>query len=1650
MITVTFQRNIFDVGSRESYVVAADEPKALRDVLPSGCEAGDGSIMVTVDGEERVDGEVAPGSLVAVWVKPGLAAVAALPWWGQLLFVIGTTAASNLIQKHLAPKAEQPVADDSTSESYRGFSNSYFPGGSIPLVFGLRRFAPPVVGQAIESSFGSWVLGGRETMKLLLCLGHGPIEGLGDLTGKVSKTEEMFALKSGNPINIDDRDAIGLKINGQPASNYSDVFVYWRTGEIEQDAITALGGFPDSSVDVTIEQDILEYSSSTDITEAGFPSGVYGSGSDIDAASGESLSHTMTDEADRMLLTISFPSGIYKDAGGGGTTTSSASFRLQYWPVDSGGTRTGDTVLLPEWTVTGDETSGQTIQFDAAFFSPNSYAGTSQFGYLACSGQSAHAKVTGPVDPDMLPANFQLSSALKFSAAAWLRPSTSGYPPTLKGQSYVVFSSRKGSMATSAGSLTTWPFWPRGASSSTSHAGVQLCIDRIVDLVGTNPDEHRVCLYVWEGATGRVWYSANIGASLTGWKHVGLSYSGATGVVTFYLDGTPLAASTQALGAGPTGVVLQEEGDFVLGHSGVPSGTMENFSGDLDLCEFILTERVEDDAWFQGLTTQFDYTGARTTTLASGMPGLAFGTYLSEEIASAKIESLAFPTSTTTGQVVDVVGSSLQAAPQTDAPLWTGDQGIPLRGRYHVELFRSDAVDDDPAVEMNKATWDQVTLITDEDFSHPGVAQLAVSIDADDQISNSRPDVSVLVRGVKVPRWDGASVQFPTFVTEWTRNPAWIALYLLTEEEVGLGAIWDRRTAINLTAWKAWADYCDEGVEDAAGTPAFFDGDPVSASADHPNGELHFKIGLLDASGVSTGEVVPSTWTIGHTLRIKTASDSSWEVASADDSVRLAITSMKWESDDTAANGYQHWVQIECDWTSSYSLPGVSNVTGTAVGFEARHECDLILDEKVADGWDTVLQVMRAARAAPIVLGDKLSVWVDRARPRDFLITQAQIVEGSYSKRWESNEERHNGLEYEFVDRNLDYEVQPWIEHHPSVSGEVDPREIRVAPPELLRGITRISEVRRHATFRLNQLHLLRVAHSFQLGPDGLGLAPGDRVGISHDVALSGESGRVFADVTTATEIELDRPVVVAFGSTYEIEVRSSGQVAVDGTELRQTVALDATMIPGSGTSTLAAGSTITLAGSGFTDFTPEQGDVYSFGETASSSEDAVVVRVTLDPASMLRTVEAVEYNASVYTDNEFGDLPADPGADLPSPPGNSGVGGGIKRPGSGSGSLGGALPTAKERTKSTVGGKPVSVVLVSWPIQEKATGGTNVYVGSLTNGARPTPRLVGRAAPGEASVEVSAKEFAQGERLRFFIQHISASGVGRSAHACPSVDMTFGGRMLTPAAPTITTPKSRNAQAAYSITFPPGRTPEGVEVRAGGWILGQKVAHALRDGDLVGEWVFGADNSVGAGAVTHYVRSLLPSGQVSSAATFENFDATPLGMAELDATAHEDAWASGVLDGLQIDSSTTPPHLKFTGSGLEGTFTTPEVDMTVAKRYFVEVSVEAEQVHPDTWADWTEPWDSRTMAGRLWEGPTGGSDALLSSLVIEWTPSETGTPATNFASVHPGVEHFRSAKFRVRVTRPTSAFDCRIRRFGVRVLSVADYEPGDIDGGSY
>ena len=113
--------------------------------------------------------------------------------------------------------------------------------------------------------------------------------------------------------------------------------------------------------------------------------------------------------------------------------------------------------------------------------------------------------------------------------------------------------------------------------------------------------------------------------------------------------------------------------------------------------------------------------------------------------------------------------------------------------------------------------WDSVNLITYDSHSYPGMALLALKVKASGQISD--PNVTILseCEQRKVGIWDGVMQEFPTFFNRYSQNPAWAALDLLIDTTYGLGNFITASKHVDLASFEAWADYCDELVDDGRG-----------------------------------------------------------------------------------------------------------------------------------------------------------------------------------------------------------------------------------------------------------------------------------------------------------------------------------------------------------------------------------------------------------------------------------------------------------------------------------------------------------------------------------------------------------------------------------------------------------------------------------------------------------------------------------------------------------------------------------------------------------------------------------------------------------------------------------------------------------------
>lgn len=130
--------------------------------------------------------------------------------------------------------------------------------------------------------------------------------------------------------------------------------------------------------------------------------------------------------------------------------------------------------------------------------------------------------------------------------------------------------------------------------------------------------------------------------------------------------------------------------------------------------------------------------------------------------------------------------------------------------RHDVQLERV-SVEPASASLVNKFFWDSVVETTTGAYTYPNKALLALELTAGEQLQ-AQPEVSVVVKGVRCRVWDGVSdPSSPVFVTQYTRNPFWQALEVLTNETWGMGATYSDAN-IDFANWCEEAPFADSSV----------------------------------------------------------------------------------------------------------------------------------------------------------------------------------------------------------------------------------------------------------------------------------------------------------------------------------------------------------------------------------------------------------------------------------------------------------------------------------------------------------------------------------------------------------------------------------------------------------------------------------------------------------------------------------------------------------------------------------------------------------------------------------------------------------------------------------------------------------------------
>lgn len=588
------------------------------------------------------------------------------------------------------------------------------------------------------------------------------------------------------------------------------------------------------------------------------------------------------------------------------------------------------------------------------------------------------------------------------------------------------------------------------------------------------------------------------------------------------------------------------------------SGSAAFAKSEFGLSEMVFYDGILESGWWSAQFNSGDSFGNWPTSSVASMVGQ--GQYSagcrivcpfddSEVVNTTFYKNLSATTDTGTTQATGAieivnVGNTVKTS---GSRVVTAQAGSTLKANYIVEIFAKYPTDDRDRWE-NTIEIRRLTTWATEVYSYPGIACVSTSIQGNDQISNSRPAITMGVLGRKVDVWDGQNAEYPTFINLWSNNPAWVALDILTNHEYGLGDVFSpdgTYTMLELPAFLEWAQFCDEGVPDAYGDFDFFGiatGAEPGLSIGYPD-RITLFFGIMDSTG-TLQQTMPVSWAVGKFVSITVVDpgvgmDPEWVTAYDQEggvnncTNLMEVVDIKWSSNTAGTYGWLTWVEVTLvfereTWPNGTGLVqdpstdpfpwsgGINYAStytgktrlGAATGYEKRCMFNYSFQSKGKDAWDGVLSIFQAGRAMPLKAGRRIMPIWDRPRDPVGLVGQGNIVKGSFEISYIDPRTVPNAIEIEILDADRDYLGQTIAVDHPSVQGTTEFQEIRKERINYT-GCTSRSQATREGIYRLNKYHSTVREAKFSVGPDCIHLMPGDRILVSHDVPEYGEGGRL-------------------------------------------------------------------------------------------------------------------------------------------------------------------------------------------------------------------------------------------------------------------------------------------------------------------------------------------------------------------------------------------------------------------------------------------------------------------------------------------------------------------------------------------------------------
>ena len=878
---------------------------------------------------------------------------------------------ASAISVMLMPKLDQPEDPDSTY-GYYGFRNSYLPEGSpVPVVYGKMRYAPPCINQSIiggsPTVSDELLIGTTETMNAMYAISEGPIYGIGEFQGAVGNDVERDSVIS----DASGYDAttlasgMGLQINGIDGESLEGAY-NWRTGEPYQDPMIGDNGYLNVNYAGTTYALGFAISEGTaGITETDYAEGLYdyvdriggASSSDIDTTQFVSLQ--LTEKADLLNVQAFFPKGLFSDGQDANPDTRTVKLRLQYWETDSSGTALSQVRILPAIEITESLQRTFSADFRIPFLEPQSTTfstgGQGGFFYVfrKSSLQRLYNSSAGGIQKLTPPGAG--SADQKFSGAAWISPrdqdGNNGITTTVfyLGNRNTQTPFQPEYYKTSSGS-GNWKAWAPNDEDLTNAAylGWAFTWGRTWEDTGSGGTFQaqyrgfRPQLMAWDSAANKWsrWIADPADWQGTAntwdndgsipWLHVGFTYDGSKegadrvkfSIAGINSSGRTVAGSIYEEGDGgsaqPQWPSAAGSGDApvfnVIGYAGTYGSNTTLYESRSYVCGAVMCSGILSEAWFDNAvfsTNVFNQKNFRPSSMQGDPNALLLLDIftLQDTSGSPYYKNYAYPDATTEAEGVIRSNTAsttyYKAAPNSSSPLFSTFAGVTKNGYY-------------------KVTVDSITTFTTQDYTYPATAVISTSLTATEEVNNSTPEITMIVHGKTVPVWDGTSEVDPTMTIQWSNNPAWVALDMLTNSRYGMGSVFSpdgRYDLIDLPSFLEWANFCDEGVQDGYGDLFFFGlrTDNHITDNESPAG-LYLYFGLRQ--GVNDMQEMPGTWAVGYNLSIKSVIDGIPNFVTAADVVGglnnasnlLEMYTFEPFFDDAGFHGWNTYVRVKAVW----------------------------------------------------------------------------------------------------------------------------------------------------------------------------------------------------------------------------------------------------------------------------------------------------------------------------------------------------------------------------------------------------------------------------------------------------------------------------------------------------------------------------------------------------------------------------------------------------------------------------------------------------------------------------------------------------------------------------------------------------------------